>query len=70
MYMLCCVESLNLFQSSLDFLQIFEVAPKLCQSPYSIIVLYQKLLEENSPFLYNFCTFCMCLCYVDIVRRF
>ena len=33
---LCCVSSLNRFRSKLDFLQIFEVAPKSGQSPCTI----------------------------------
>ena len=34
---LCCVESLSRFRSKLDFLQIFEVAPKSGQSPCTIV---------------------------------
>ena len=34
---LCCVESLSLFRSKLDFLQIFKVAQKLGQSPCTIV---------------------------------
>ena len=34
---LCCVESLNLFRSNLDFLQIFKVAPKFGQRPCTIV---------------------------------
>ena len=34
---LCFVESLSLFRSKLDFLQIFKVAQKLGQSPYRVI---------------------------------
>ena len=33
----CCVESLSRFRSTLDFLQIFEVAPKSDQSPCAMI---------------------------------
>ena len=34
---LCCVESLSSFQSKLDFLRIFKVAPKSGQSPCTIV---------------------------------
>ena len=34
---LCCVESLNLFRSKLDFLKIFIVAQKWAQSPCTIV---------------------------------
>ena len=34
---LCCVESLSRFQSKLDFLQIFKVAPKSSKSPCTIV---------------------------------
>ena len=56
---LCCVESLNSFRSSLDFLRFFKVTPKSGQSPctYSTVILAkfrQKSKVENSPFLYFF----------------
>ena len=34
---LCCVESLSEFQSKLDFLRIFKVAPKSGQRPCTIV---------------------------------
>ena len=34
---LCCVASLSVFRSKLDFLQIFKVAPKSGQSPCTIV---------------------------------
>ena len=34
---LCCVESLSRFQSKLDFLQIFKVAPKSSKRPCTIV---------------------------------
>ena len=34
---LCCVESLNRFQSKLDFSRIFNVAQKSGQSPCTIV---------------------------------
>ena len=34
---LCCVESLSLFRSKMDFLRIFKVAPKSGQSPCTIV---------------------------------
>ena len=34
---LCCVEGFNRFQSKLDFLQIFKVAPKSGQRPCTIV---------------------------------
>ena len=34
---LCCVESLSWFPSKLDFLRIFKIAPKSCQSPCTIV---------------------------------
>ena len=34
---LCCVKSLSLFRSNLDFLQNFKVPPKLGQSPCTIV---------------------------------
>ena len=34
---LCCIESLNRFQSKLDFLKKFKVAPKFDKSPCTIV---------------------------------
>ena len=34
---LCCVESLSGLRSKLDFLQIFKFAPKLGQTPCTIV---------------------------------
>ena len=34
---LCCVESLSGFRSKLNFLRIFQVAPKLGKSPCTIV---------------------------------
>ena len=34
---LCCVETLNSFQSNLDFLRIFKVVQKSGQSPCTIV---------------------------------
>ena len=59
MYLLC-VESLSRFQSKLDFLQIFEVAPKFNKRPCTIYStgclakFCQKWLGKNSPFLLHF----------------
>ena len=53
---LCCVEILSGFQSKLDFLQIFKVAPKSGQTPCTISTgsrakFHQKWHGENSPIL-------------------
>ena len=34
---LCCIENLNRFQSNLEFLKIFKVAPKSGQRPCTIV---------------------------------
>ena len=44
---LCCVESLNSFRSSLDFLRIFKVAPKSDQSPCTIVQCFRPNFGKN-----------------------
>ena len=55
---LCCVESLSCFRSKLDFLRIFKVAPKLGQSPSTIVQGHWPNFIENEKerivHFYNF----------------
>ena len=44
---LCCIESLSSFRSKLDFLQIFEVAPKSGQSPCTIVHGLEPNFDKN-----------------------
>ena len=44
---LCCVETLSPFQSNLDFLKNFKVAPKLCQRPRTIVQGLQPNFIKN-----------------------
>ena len=55
---LCCVESLSLFRSSLDFLRIFKVTPKSGQSPCTIVQGFWPNFTKNEKLrilqFYNF----------------
>ena len=55
---LCCVESLSSFRSNLDFLRILKVAPKLGQSPCTIVQGHGPNFTKNEklriPNFYNF----------------
>ena len=72
---LCCVESLNWFRSKLDFLRIFKVAPKLGQSPCTIVQCtrpnFAKNEKERILHFYNFiwCIY-MYLCCVESLNWF
>ena len=44
---LCCVESLSLFRSRLDFLQIFKVTPKSGKSPCTIVQRFLSNFAKN-----------------------
>ena len=72
---LCCVESLSWFRSKLDFLQIFKVSSKLCQSPCTIVHglwpnFIENVKERILHFDYIFSCIYMYLCCVESLSWF
>ena len=69
---LCCVESLSRFRSKLDFLRIFKVAPKLGQTPCTIVQgHWPNFIKIGYKRILNFYDFFWCiymyLCCVEIL---
>ena len=52
---LCSVESLSWFQSKLDFLKNLKVAPKLGQTPCTIVQAFDQILSKMTR--KEFCIF-------------
>ena len=55
---LCCIESLNWFQSKLDFLEIFKLAQKLGQRPCTIVQgLWPNFIKNQKVKILHFYNF-------------
>ena len=72
---LCCVETLSLFRSKLDFLQIFKVAPKSGQRPCTTVQGLQPNFIKNGKerilHFYNFFWYIyMYLCCIESLSLF